>query len=153
MTHKNLASTNFFTFSLLQFNIVCTKGYSQDRTRNVYQKSCLFSTSQCKYIARHGLINFIDIKAKCCHLKKLPCKGTLQQVFIRVYTLEILSAILPYWYFRPSFVNCCPLPFSLVYLSPPPFLVYSVQRGGGGYGVLGLTQISTCLNVPYRLFF
>jgi hypothetical protein len=32
----------------------------------------------------HGLINYIDTKAKCRHLKKLACKGTLRQVFIRV---------------------------------------------------------------------
>jgi hypothetical protein len=30
----------------------------------------------------HGLINYIDTKAKCSHLKKLTCKGTLRQVFI-----------------------------------------------------------------------
>jgi hypothetical protein len=24
----------------------------------------------------HGLINYIDTKAKCRHLKKLTCKGT-----------------------------------------------------------------------------
>jgi hypothetical protein len=24
----------------------------------------------------HGLINYIDTKAKCCHLKKLTSKGT-----------------------------------------------------------------------------
>ncbi len=29
-----------------------------------------------------GLINFIYTKAKCRHLKKLTCKGTLRQVFI-----------------------------------------------------------------------
>jgi hypothetical protein len=28
----------------------------------------------------HGLINYIDTKAKCFHLKKLTCKGTLRQV-------------------------------------------------------------------------
>jgi hypothetical protein len=38
---------------------------------------------------KHGLINNIDIKAKCRHLKKMICKGTLQQVFITVYRLEI----------------------------------------------------------------
>ncbi len=26
----------------------------------------------------HGLINYIDTKAKCRHLKKLTCKGTLR---------------------------------------------------------------------------
>jgi hypothetical protein len=33
----------------------------------------------------HGLVNYIDTIAKCRHLKKLTCKGTLRQVFIRVY--------------------------------------------------------------------
>jgi hypothetical protein len=32
--------------------------------------------------ADHGLINYIDTKAKCCHLKKLTYKETLRQVFI-----------------------------------------------------------------------
>ncbi len=27
----------------------------------------------------HGLINYIDAKAKCRHLKKFTCKGTLRQ--------------------------------------------------------------------------
>ncbi len=30
----------------------------------------------------HELINFIDTKAKCRHLKKLTCKWTLRQVFL-----------------------------------------------------------------------
>jgi hypothetical protein len=30
----------------------------------------------------HELINYIDTKAKCRHLKKLTCKGTLRQVFV-----------------------------------------------------------------------
>ncbi len=33
----------------------------------------------------HGLINYIDTKAKCRHLKILTCKRTLRQVLIRVY--------------------------------------------------------------------
>jgi hypothetical protein len=37
----------------------------------------------------HGLINFMNTKAKCRHLKKLTCTGTLRQVFIGVYRLEI----------------------------------------------------------------
>jgi hypothetical protein len=43
-----------------------------------------FSTSD---IPHHGPINYIDTKAKCCHLKKLTCKGSLRQVFSRVYRL------------------------------------------------------------------
>jgi hypothetical protein len=42
----------------------------------------------------HGLINNIDTKAKCLHLNKLNCKGTLRQVFIRAYKLEIQSVML-----------------------------------------------------------
>ncbi len=53
----------------------------------------------------HELINYIDIKSKCHHLKKLTSKETLRQVFIRVYRLEIKLVMLV---FRPSFVNCCP---------------------------------------------
>jgi hypothetical protein len=30
----------------------------------------------------HGLINYIDTKAKSRHLKKFTCEGTFQQVFI-----------------------------------------------------------------------
>jgi hypothetical protein len=33
----------------------------------------------------------IHTKAKCRHLKKLTCKETLRQMFIRVYGLEIQS--------------------------------------------------------------
>jgi len=36
----------------------------------------------------HGLINYIDTKAKCHHLKKFTCKETLRQMFTRVYRLE-----------------------------------------------------------------
>ena len=32
-----------------------------------------------------------EVNAKCLHLKKLSCKGNLQQVFIRVYRLEIAN--------------------------------------------------------------
>jgi hypothetical protein len=42
----------------------------------------------------HGLINYIDTKGKCLQPKKLTCKGTLWQVFIRVYRLEIQSVVL-----------------------------------------------------------
>ncbi len=65
---------------------------------------------------------YIDIKAKCSHLKKLTCKGTLRQVFIRLYRQEIQLVL----YFQPSFVNCCPsnlLSGSTLPQSPPPSLL------------------------------
>jgi hypothetical protein len=40
------------------------------------------------------IINYKDTKTKCRHLKKLTSKGTLRQVFIRVYRLEIQSVML-----------------------------------------------------------
>jgi hypothetical protein len=42
----------------------------------------------------HGLINYLDTKDKCRHLKKLTCKRTLRQVFIRVCRLVIQSITL-----------------------------------------------------------
>jgi hypothetical protein len=43
---------------------------------------------------QHGLINKIDTKAKYRHLKKLTCKVTLRQVFMKVYRLEKQSVML-----------------------------------------------------------
>jgi hypothetical protein len=41
-------------------------------------------------------VNYLDTKAKCRHLKKLTRKGTLRQVLIRVYRLEIRSVMLEF---------------------------------------------------------
>ncbi len=43
--------------------------------------------------SQHGLINYKDTKTKCRHLRKLTCKGTLRQVFLRVYRMEIRSVM------------------------------------------------------------
>ena len=40
---------------------------------------------------QHGLNEYIGTKAKCCHLKKLTCTGTLRQVFIRGYASDKFS--------------------------------------------------------------
>jgi hypothetical protein len=56
----------------------------------------------------HGLINFIDTKIKCRHLKKLTCKGTLWQVFIRVFRLEIQSVMLVFSYFDLLSISTIP---------------------------------------------
>jgi hypothetical protein len=55
-------------------------------------------------IRNTGLISPLSTKAKCRRLKLLTCKGTLRQVFIRVYRQEIQSDMLV---FSPSLVNCC----------------------------------------------
>jgi hypothetical protein len=57
-----------------------------------------------RYPLHHGLINYIDTNAKCRHLKKLTCKETLRQVFIRVFIEWRCSQSC--WYFRHSFMNC-----------------------------------------------
>jgi hypothetical protein len=86
--------------------------------------------------------------------KKLTCNGTLRQVFIRVYRLDSQTC----WYFRPSFVNCCPSNLlSGSTLPPSPLLcvnkytvyTYTVRKEGG-YGVLGLREINTCRKVSFE---
>ncbi len=53
----------------------------------------------------HGLINYIDTKAKCRHRKKLTC--------VKVLCGRCLSEFVDWrysqscWYFRPNSVNCC----------------------------------------------
>ncbi len=90
----------------------------------------------------HGLINYIDSKAKCFHLKKLTCVGTLRHVCIVDWRFSQY-----YWYFRPGLWTVAPLTFSLVQLSPPFPCVnkytcihvhytrtYCLKGGGGVWG-------------------
>ncbi len=86
----------------------------------------------------HGLINYMDTKAKCRHLKKWTSKWTSRQVLIRVYRRYNQSSVMV------VFVNCFLSPFlSDSYPPLPPFpvwisiLVYTYTLcKGGGYGVL-----------------
>jgi hypothetical protein len=68
----------------------------------------------------HGPINCNDAKTKCRHLKELTCKGTLGEVFIRVYRWRNSQSC---WSFRPSFVSYCPSNL-LSAPSPPRVKVY-----------------------------
>jgi hypothetical protein len=93
-------------------------------------------------------IRHIDVNAKCRHLKKLTCKGTLRHVFIRVYRLVLanfLRAFSQIGIFNPALWSVlspvAPLPFSLVQLSPSalplPVLIHILHTciqcvGGGG---------------------
>jgi hypothetical protein len=103
----------------------------------------------------HGLTNYIETNAKCRHLKKLSCKGILRQVFIRVYSQSC-------WYFRPSFVNCCPTNLSGSSLTPPLFPVWKsiqytcIQCLKGIWGHRrgeGLRKINTCRKVSLQVNF
>ncbi len=65
----------------------------------------------------YGLINYIDTKANCRHLKIITCKGTLWQVFTIVYRLEIQSVMLV---FSTQFCDCCRFKLSGSTLPPSP---------------------------------
>ncbi len=80
----------------------------------------------------HGLINYMDIKARCRHLKELTCKKALPPVFIRDYRLEIQAVMLV---FSTQFCELLPRPSSLWFNSPPfpSIYTYTVCTGGGGW--------------------
>ncbi len=101
---------------------------------------------------KHWLINS---NAKCRHLKKITCKGTLWQVFIRFYWQEIVMFV-----FLPSFVSCCSS--NLLSGSTLPFVnkYTRIQCARVGYEVIwgGLRQINNWRKVPlqvnfFRMFF
>ncbi len=95
----------------------------------------------------------IEGNAKCHHLTKITCKGTLRQVFIRVYRLEIANFLCTFSHvgiFNPALVSVffcvASLPFSLVQTHPPfpcmnkysiLYTLIQCVRGGGGYGLWG----------------
>ncbi len=112
---------------------------------------------------QYRYIRLIEGNAKCRHLKKLSCKGTLRLVFIRVCS-QFLAYIQSCCYFKPSFVICtltCRLSPSLWFNFPPsPFPrvnKYKYTRiqcvREGWYGVLGPTQTNTCRKVPLQVNF
>ncbi len=91
----------------------------------------------------YGLLICIDTKAECRHLKILTCIDTFRQEFIDWRYIQ------PCWYFRLSFVNCCPSNLHSGSTLPPPFPVWilytrihTVCKGGGGYVVLGLSPFT-----------
>ncbi len=70
---------------------------------------------------RHRRIRFIEDDANCRHQQKFTCKGTLRQVFIKVYRLEIANFLCTFSHvgiFNPalgSVLSCvAPFPVSLV---------------------------------------
>jgi hypothetical protein len=95
-------------------------------TETKHAKKCPNRSSRIKMLdatvrACHGLINYTDTKAKCCHLKILTCIGTLRQVFIRVYRLEIKSGMLAF------FTQLPPLLYANKYV-----YMYTVCKGEEG---------------------
>jgi hypothetical protein len=62
-------------------------------TEPICKPACLLDKLFVK-VYNHRLINYKGPKTKFHHLKKFTCTGTLRQVSIRVYRLEILSVML-----------------------------------------------------------
>ncbi len=70
--------------------LVCEGGYACSiKEYNFQREEPVLCVLYLDGVQQHGLINYIDTKAKCRHLKQLTCKGTLRQVFIRVHRPEI----------------------------------------------------------------
>jgi hypothetical protein len=72
----------------------------------------------------HGQITYIDTKAKCRHLKNLPVKGLCGMCLSEFIDWRYNQSC---WYFRPSFVNCCPSNLlSGLTLPPSPSLFHCI---------------------------
>ncbi len=111
------------SLDVFYFHILVEKHSPNDKTGQLFQKMRNF-------IAVHShrrKIRFIEVNAKCRHLKILACKGTLRQVFIRVYRLEIANFLRTFCHVgifnlalsQVTLYPVAPL-FSLVQLVPPP---------------------------------
>jgi hypothetical protein len=107
-----------------------------------------------QYTVGHRLINIIDTRAKCCYINKLTYKGTLRQVFIRVYRLEIQAVMLVF-----STQLCELLPLSLLFSvltlppSPLPFTRIQCARGGGVWGSEPQTDTPAAKSLYRSIFF
>jgi hypothetical protein len=66
----------------------CCSGWAH---RLAELESSLWSQALHTHQGIHRKIRLIEVNAKMRHLKKLTCKGTLRQVFIRVYRLEMAN--------------------------------------------------------------
>ncbi len=77
---------------------------------------CICETRSSK-TSNHGLNIYIETKAKCRHLKKWPENGFCGRCLTEFIDWRYSQSC---WYFRPSFVNCCPSNLLVVQLSPLP---------------------------------
>ncbi len=57
------------------------------------------------FCSSHGIINYIDTKAKCRNLKICPCKGALRQVFICVRLPPLIGPHTP----KPRWLTVSPV--------------------------------------------
>ncbi len=76
-----------------------------------------------------AIVNYIDTKAKCRHLKKMTCKRLCGKCLSEFIDWRYSQSCWYFHCFRPSFVNCCPSNlFCSSTLTPPPS---SCVKGGG----------------------
>ncbi len=71
---------------MLSYHILKNITFLWRESFNTQNPFCVVRVSGFSVPVAQGLINYVDTKAKCRHLKILTCKGTLRQVFIRVKT-------------------------------------------------------------------
>ncbi len=121
----------------------------------------LFFSTTAKQIFRYLELNWSFLQSKMSSSKRFNCKGTLRQVFFRVYRLEVRT-VCQFGIFDPALWICCPfnlLSGSTLPPSPLPcvkkYTVYTTvcKRDGVGYGVLGFRQINICRKVPLQFNF
>ncbi len=99
-------------------SFLCNQSHPADQPQQVVSKE----------YKPHGLINYIDTKAKCRHLKNWPADGLCAGCFSEFIDRRHSESC---WYFWPSFVNCC-LSDLLSASIPPPlpcvnkYTVYNV---------------------------
>ncbi len=105
-TGPRRTTCNFY-FSEIFFKNHLTPLSLYMRSTNLYGFTIIFGLHCTLQVANTdtGLINYIDTKAKCRHLKKLTCKGTLRQGLSEFINWRYSQSC---WYFWPDFVNCCP---------------------------------------------
>ncbi len=107
----------------------------------------------------HGLINNMETKAKCPHLKNVPVNGLRGRRLSELIDWRYhQSSVMVVFSTHCQLCELFPLSLSLWLISPLPvwisILVYTYTLcKGGGYGVLGLRQMNTWRKVPLHVNF
>ncbi len=90
----NVSSMVSSTLSLQERKfLLLVMGSTLDNSKIYLRKRFSNVTHTNIHRTNHGLIDYIDTKAKCRHLKKSTCKGTLLQVAICLRTPPLLELL------------------------------------------------------------
>ena len=102
-----------------------------------------FQFHQTTFLFGNGLINYVDTKGKCRHLKNWPVHCTAAG--------DIVSHV---GIFDQALWTVVSLPILSFWTLPPPFPVWiSILYTRIQYGFLGLRQINPCRKVPLQVNF